>query len=159
MDPNIPFGIFIGFAIWFLVRYLAGGIYTVDQNQRAVKTNFGRAERIPGATTLNDPISDFGGTYDSRTSTNTYTYTFGPEVHVRTLGLKPFAHALFGGATFSQFGVHSTGFTTFLGGGVDIKVLPFVSARLAQVDWMTTRFNGVTHKDLIRFSAGLVLRF
>ena len=49
MDPNIPAGIFIGFAIWFLVRYLAGGIYTVDQNQRAVRTNFGRAERIPGA--------------------------------------------------------------------------------------------------------------
>src|SRR6201981_208767 len=57
MDPNIPVGIFIGFTIWFLFRYLAGGIYTVDQNQRAVKTNFGRAERIPGATTLNDPIS------------------------------------------------------------------------------------------------------
>src|ERR1700676_373062 len=57
MDPNVPVGIFIGFAIWFLVRYLAGGIYTVDQNQRAVKTTFGRAERIPGATTLNDPIS------------------------------------------------------------------------------------------------------
>src|SRR5260370_35307581 len=57
MDPNIPVGIFIGFAIWFLVRYLAGGVYTVDQNQRAVKTNFGRAERIPGATTLNGPIS------------------------------------------------------------------------------------------------------
>jgi hypothetical protein len=103
--------------------------------------------------------ADFGGTYDSRTSTNTYTYTFGPEVHVRALGLKPFAHALFGGATFSQFGVRSTGFTTFLGGGVDIKVLPFVSARLVQVDWMTTRFNGVTHKNLTRFSAGLVLRF
>jgi regulator of protease activity HflC (stomatin/prohibitin superfamily) len=57
MDPNIPAGIFLGFIAWFLLRYLAGGIYTVDQNERAVKTNFGRAERIPGATTLNDPIS------------------------------------------------------------------------------------------------------
>jgi regulator of protease activity HflC (stomatin/prohibitin superfamily) len=57
MDPNIPIGILIGFTLWFLVRYLAGGIYTVDQNERAVKTNFGRADRIPGATTLNDPIS------------------------------------------------------------------------------------------------------
>ena len=28
MDPNIPVGIFIGLTIWFLVRYLAGGIYT-----------------------------------------------------------------------------------------------------------------------------------
>jgi regulator of protease activity HflC (stomatin/prohibitin superfamily) len=57
MDPNIPAGIFLGFIAWFLLRYLAGGFYTVDQNERAVKTNFGRAERIPGATTLNDPIS------------------------------------------------------------------------------------------------------
>lgn len=57
MDPNIPVGIILGFIAWFLLRYLAGGIYTVDQNERAVKTNFGRAERIPGSTTLNDPIS------------------------------------------------------------------------------------------------------
>ena len=57
MDPNVPVGILLGFIIWFLVRYLAGGFYTVDQNQRAVKTNFGRADRIPGVTTLNDPIS------------------------------------------------------------------------------------------------------
>jgi regulator of protease activity HflC (stomatin/prohibitin superfamily) len=57
MDPNIPAGIILGFIAWFLLRYLAGGVYTVDQNERAVKTNFGRAERIPGTTTLNDPIS------------------------------------------------------------------------------------------------------
>jgi regulator of protease activity HflC (stomatin/prohibitin superfamily) len=57
MDPNIPAGIFLGFIAWFLLRYLAGGFYTVDQNERAVKTNFGCADRIPGVTTLNDPIS------------------------------------------------------------------------------------------------------
>jgi regulator of protease activity HflC (stomatin/prohibitin superfamily) len=57
MDPNIPAGILLGLVIWFLLRYLAGGFYTVDQNERAVKTNFGRADRIPGVTTLNDPIS------------------------------------------------------------------------------------------------------
>ena len=33
------------------LSYLAGGIYTVNQNERAVKTNFGRAERIGVATT------------------------------------------------------------------------------------------------------------
>jgi regulator of protease activity HflC (stomatin/prohibitin superfamily) len=57
MDPNIPLGIFIGFVIWFLVSYLAGGIYTVNQNERAVKTNFGRAERIGVATTVTSPIA------------------------------------------------------------------------------------------------------
>ncbi|HEY6306387.1 MAG TPA: SPFH domain-containing protein [Candidatus Angelobacter sp.] len=50
-------GIVIGLVAWFLVRCLLAGFYTVNQNERAVKTNFGRAERIPGATTTNDPIS------------------------------------------------------------------------------------------------------
>ena len=38
MDPNIPAGIILGFIAWFLLRYLAGGIYTVDQNERAEPT-------------------------------------------------------------------------------------------------------------------------
>lgn len=57
MDPNIPLGIFIGFVLWFLVSYLVGGIFTVNQNERAVKTNFGRAERIGIATTVTSPIA------------------------------------------------------------------------------------------------------
>ncbi len=57
MDPNIFWGVLIGLILWFLVRYLAGGIYTVNQNERAVKTSFGRADRVAGATTLDDPIS------------------------------------------------------------------------------------------------------
>jgi regulator of protease activity HflC (stomatin/prohibitin superfamily) len=36
------------------------GLYTVDQNERAVKTSFGRAVRVPGGkTTLEDPIAEF----------------------------------------------------------------------------------------------------
>ena len=57
MDPNILLGIVIGFVIWFVVSYLAGGIYTVNQNERAVKTNFGRAERVGTATTNTSPIA------------------------------------------------------------------------------------------------------
>src|SRR5215470_7107955 len=57
MGTSILAGIVVGFIAWFLVRCLIGGIYTVDQNERAVKTSFGRADRIPGATTLNDPIA------------------------------------------------------------------------------------------------------
>lgn len=55
---SIILGCILGFIIWFLVRYLVSGIYTVDQNERAVKTRFGRAERIQDLTTLDDPISD-----------------------------------------------------------------------------------------------------
>lgn len=50
-------GIVVGFVIWFLVRYLVGGLYTVNQNERAVKTIFGRADRLP-QTTLDDPMAD-----------------------------------------------------------------------------------------------------
>jgi regulator of protease activity HflC (stomatin/prohibitin superfamily) len=32
-------------------------LYTVDQNERAVKTVLGRAQRLPGQTTLDDPIA------------------------------------------------------------------------------------------------------
>lgn len=48
----------VGFVAWFLVRYLMAGIFTVDQNERAVKTVFGRAERIGSLSTLDDPVSD-----------------------------------------------------------------------------------------------------
>jgi regulator of protease activity HflC (stomatin/prohibitin superfamily) len=51
-------GILVGFVAFFLLRYLAGGIYTIDQNERGVKTIFGRAERIGNSTTLDDPISE-----------------------------------------------------------------------------------------------------
>src|SRR5512133_3340525 len=52
-------GILVGFVAWFLVRYLAAGIYTVNQDERAVKTSFGRAERLGHATILEDPIAEF----------------------------------------------------------------------------------------------------
>ena len=51
------FGCIIGFIGWFLARYLAAGFYTVNQNERAVKTCFGRAERVGEATTAQDPIA------------------------------------------------------------------------------------------------------
>ena len=54
----IILGIIFGFTAWFLVRYLVAGLFTVDQNQRAVKTGFGRAHRIGTHTTLDDPISE-----------------------------------------------------------------------------------------------------
>jgi len=55
---SIFFGCVIGFIAWFLVRYLAAGFYTVNQNERAVKTSFGRAERVGDAMTSQDPIAE-----------------------------------------------------------------------------------------------------
>src|SRR5947199_242894 len=56
---SILTGLLIGLIAWFLLRFVVMGFYTVEQNQRAVKTIFGRAERVPGGgTTLDDPIAE-----------------------------------------------------------------------------------------------------
>src|ERR1017187_2343612 len=56
---DLALGFLIGFFVWFIVRVVVGGIFTVDQNERAVKTSFGRAERLPGdKTDLDDPIAE-----------------------------------------------------------------------------------------------------
>ena len=48
-------GMMFGFVAWFLLNYLVAGLYTVDQNERAVKTSFGRAQRLDNVKTLDDP--------------------------------------------------------------------------------------------------------
>ncbi len=44
----ILMGCACGFTVYLIVRCLLLGIYTVDQNERAVKTVFGRAQRLRG---------------------------------------------------------------------------------------------------------------
>ncbi|MCA9971058.1 MAG: SPFH domain-containing protein [Anaerolineales bacterium] len=56
MSP-ILLGVTVGFLAWFFLRYVLSGFFTVDQNERAVKTRFGRAARLGKSTTLDDPIS------------------------------------------------------------------------------------------------------
>ncbi|MBV9565753.1 MAG: SPFH domain-containing protein [Bradyrhizobium sp.] len=54
----IPEGALIGFAAWFFVRFILTGFFTVDPNERAVKTVFGRARRLGAATTLDTALAD-----------------------------------------------------------------------------------------------------
>src|SRR5580698_3420627 len=52
-------GMFLGLVAWFVLRVLVMGVYTVNQNERAVKIRFGRAVRAStNRTTLDDPIAE-----------------------------------------------------------------------------------------------------
>lgn len=48
-------GVGLGFLAWFIVRYVIFGFYTVDQNERAVITSFGRAQRVSDMSTVYTP--------------------------------------------------------------------------------------------------------
>ena len=48
-------GLGLGFFVWFIVRYGVCGFFSVNQDERAVITSFGRAQRLTGATTATTP--------------------------------------------------------------------------------------------------------
>jgi regulator of protease activity HflC (stomatin/prohibitin superfamily) len=52
-------GLGLGFLAWFFVRHVLLGFFVVDQSERAVKTSFGRAQRLGQTTTLGLPIAEF----------------------------------------------------------------------------------------------------
>ena len=55
---SVLFGMLIGFIAWFVLRYILTSFYTVNQNERAVKTSFGRAERVGNAMTADSPLGE-----------------------------------------------------------------------------------------------------
>jgi len=55
---SILFGMLVGFIAWFVLRYILTSFYTVDQNERAVKTVFGRAERVGNARTADPALGE-----------------------------------------------------------------------------------------------------
>ena len=48
-------GLIIGIIVWLILRVVITGFFVVEQNERAVKTSFGRAQRLGSATTAHDP--------------------------------------------------------------------------------------------------------
>jgi regulator of protease activity HflC (stomatin/prohibitin superfamily) len=55
---DVLLGMIVGFGAWFVIRYVIAAFYTVDQNERAVKTIFGRAERVGNSTTASSAIGE-----------------------------------------------------------------------------------------------------
>ncbi len=50
-------GLVVGALVWFVLRVVLFGFYTVNQNERAVKTSFGRSDRL-ATSTLDHPIAE-----------------------------------------------------------------------------------------------------
>jgi regulator of protease activity HflC (stomatin/prohibitin superfamily) len=55
---EIVIGIMAGVFAFLSCYCLLGGLYTVNQNERVVLTNFGRAERVGHGTTLDLPLAE-----------------------------------------------------------------------------------------------------
>jgi len=51
-------GLLFGAIGWFLLRHVIAGFFTVNQNERVVKTSFGRAQRLT-TTTLDNPMAEY----------------------------------------------------------------------------------------------------
>ncbi len=51
-------GLLFGAIGWFLLVYVIRGFFTVNQNERVVKTSFGRAQRLT-TTTLDNPMAEY----------------------------------------------------------------------------------------------------
>lgn len=110
--------------------------------------------------------ADFSGAYGSQSgiSLHNYTYTFGPVVSLRqSRTFTPFAHFLAGGnrstASLSGISASSNGFAMMFGGGLDIAAGQHLAIRGAQFDWLTLHSNGVTDKNNMRITTGLVFRY
>jgi len=106
--------------------------------------------------------ADFGGAYKSvgGVSTHVYSYTGGPVVSMDAGGkINPFAHALFGGATFGGGGTSVNAFTMMFGGGVDAQLNKAFSIRVVQFDWVYYRHSGVSEDSNVRLSTGVVVTF
>lgn len=108
--------------------------------------------------------ADFSGHYGTDSGANTHyqTYLFGPQVRLPG-PVSPFAHVLIGAAheSFNAPGLFSASgnaFAAAVGAGIDIKLVPFVSLRPIQLDYLVTRFGSSTQNQP-RASAGLVVHF
>lgn len=79
----ILLGFILGTIAWFVANYVLAGFYTIQQNERAVKTIFGKAERIGSQTTLSDPVSE--GMRDTERDRYEYPQVriIGPGVHFK----------------------------------------------------------------------------
>jgi opacity protein-like surface antigen len=118
-------------------------------------------------------VGDFGPYHNniSGVSTTQFTYLFGPQFTYRgNEHVSPFFHVLLGGAhdsssfssgTTSSSSSSGNAFAIAMGGGLDAKVSPHIAIRVAQVDYLLTKFQDDqdNRQNNVRISAGIVFRW
>ena len=116
------------------------------------------------------------GTYT--TQGDMFTYLFGPVLRIPTPLIKPFGEVLFGGSytnayvnlskqidqaggTISSPSQHP--FTMAAGGGVDLSVSHRVAIRVAEFDYVLTRYTNpltsTNNQNNFRYCGGVILKF
>lgn len=126
----------------------------------------GGAFKVLGPLALAADFSDTSGSFQGA-NTHLRTYLVGPQLRLPG-PISPFAHFLVGaahqssassvGPVLTTTAPAQTDFATMLGGGIDLKVLPLISIRPIQVDYLLTHFNSATQNQF-RVSAGVVVHF
>lgn len=114
-----------------------------------------------------------------RSSGDLFTYNVGPILKYRAEHWEPFVETLFGGAhsnTYSNLAracqaacpgtlsPSNNAFDFMIGGGLDIPVSKSIAIRVAQVDYVLTRFGnnftrGNNNQNNLRYNGGIVFRF
>jgi len=110
-------------------------------------------------------------------SGNLFTYLFGPRIRIPAQKVTPYFDFLFGGVHTSAFNQaiaacpscttkanpSGNAFGMSIGGGMDVPVTHTIAIRVAQIDYLYTRFNngltGEHGQNNFRYQAGVVFRF
>jgi hypothetical protein len=92
----------------------------------------------------------------------TTTFLFGPRVTLGAAGIHVFAHGLVGGEHSANSGgplrISGNAFAYALGGGLDVRILPFFAWRFAG-DYIRSPTQDPPGASHDRFTTGLVFRF
>lgn len=137
---------------------------SVDFGSGVDRQNFnGWNAALDGYFTKNFGITaDFSGNYKTidQTDIKLYSYMFGPTFRAPMGKATPFARALFGAAHLSSndLGGSDKTFAYAFGGGLDVNASQHVAIRIAQFDYVGTRFASENQKHF-RYSGGIVFKF
>jgi len=155
-----------------------GGSFTFNLNRYfGIKSEFvgGGASKATWTVPVGNAVFPAGASIKS--SGNLFSYLFGPQIRIPSQKISPYFNFLFGGVHTSAFAdaiaacqncttsaaPSGNSFGMAIGGGLDLPVTHVVAIKVAQVDYLMTRFNngltGADNQHNFRYSAGLVFRF